>query len=211
MLFNPSFDRNMKKIFALIVLAAGLSGCAMMTKPGAPLYGFGQREKLDQAVLLQKQGKTDDAVKLLSGIVAEPGVKGVTDEALFRLGIMRIGAGFDAETIDKGKKYLDRLVKEYPESSWTVLASPLTVFLATSDKGLQQGKKLSEQNASLAKENRDLKENIGSLAKELKSVKESNGSLSKENADLRDRVEKLKYIDIDLEKGSKRLRKINTR
>ncbi len=179
----------------------------MMTKPGAPFYGLGQKDKLDKALTLQKQGKSGDAVKLLSEIVEEPAVPGVTDEALFRLGVLRIGTGFGADSIDKGKRDLDRLAKEYPASSWALLASPLKDFLTSSDKALQQGKKLSDQNASLAKENRELKENIVSMARELKSTKESHASLTKENADLRERVEKLKYIDLDLEKGSKRFRR----
>ncbi len=210
MLFHPSFVKATKRLLA-VILVTSLSGCAMMTSPGAPFYGMGQKDKLDKAFALQKQGKSEDAIKLLSGIVNEPGVTGVTDEALFRLGVLRIGSGFGSDSVDKGKKDLDRLAKEYPASSWTLLASPLREFLASSDKALRQGKKLSEQNVSLAKENRELKENIISMAREMKSAKESCVSLTKENADLRERVEKLKYIDLDLEKGSKRLRRHNVR
>jgi hypothetical protein len=43
------------------------------------------------------------------------------------------------------------------------------------------------------------------MAKELRNVKEINASLSKENSGLRQRVEKLKSIDLDMEKGNKHL------
>jgi hypothetical protein len=192
----------MKK-FILIILLIGMSGCVSLTKPGAPFYGMGQKSKLDKATMLQNQGKTADAVTLLTEITEDPGVSGVTDEALFRLGILRLSSGFEANNLEQGKKDLGRLAKDYPASSWNLLALPLTEFLALSDKALRQGKKLTQQNLSLTKENKELKENNLSMARELKNVKESNVSLSKENAELRQRVEKLKSLDLDMEKGNK--------
>jgi hypothetical protein len=182
-----------------------MNGCATLTKPGAPFYGMGQKDKLATASMLQKQGKTSESKNLLSEICAEPAVPGVTDEALFRLAILRLGSEFEADNIEKCKKELDRLAQDFPSSSWTQLALPLRNFLASSGKALKQGKKLSEQNKSLSKENRELKDNSLSMAKELRNVKEINASLSKENSGLRQRVEKLKSIDLDMEKGNKHL------
>jgi hypothetical protein len=193
----------MKK-YIVIILLIGLGGCATMTKPGAPFYSVGQKGKLDKATKLLEQGKTAAAEKLLTEISNEPGVPGVTDEALLRLGILRLGSRVTTDSIEKSRKELDRLAKDFPASSWTLLSLPLRDFLASANKSKQQGKKLAEQNLSLTKENKECKENSLSMAKELKNIKDANVSLTKENTDLRQRVEKIKSLDLDMEKGSKR-------
>ncbi len=206
MLIQPAFGKTMKKII-LIILLVGISGCASLTRPGAPFYEMEQRDKLDKATMLQKKEKTAEAVTLLTKITEDPGVSGVTDEALFRLAILRLSSGFDADNLEQSKRFLVKLKKNYPASSWSLPALSLTEFLELSDKALQQGMKLKQQNISLTRENKELKENNLSMARELKNVKETNLNLSKEISELSLRVEKLKYLDLDMEKGNKHLRR----
>ncbi len=182
-----------------------------MSKPGGPFYGSGQKNKLADALALIQQGKKADGAEILAAICKEPPVPGVTDEALFRLSVLRLESGANANSIAQSKRDLDRLVREYPGSSWAPPASALSGFLSRIDnklqhlqQDLQQDGKLKEAIISLTKENRELKERNAVLSKEQKVLKESNLSLVKENAELRQNVEKLKYIDIDLERRPRR-------
>ncbi len=201
----------MKKFALIIILVIGLNGCATLSKPGAPFYGMGQKKKLSSALTFLQQGKTADAAELLSAICEEPGVPGVTDEALFRLSVLRLGSGMETTAVEQSKNDLVRLEKEYPSSSWVPLASTLREFLASTNNKLGREKKLKELNQSLSRENRELKEtnrelkehNI-SLSKEQRVLKDSNLSLLKENAELRQSVEKMKSLDLDLERRPKR-------
>lgn len=188
------------------MLVIGVGGCAALTKPGAPLYDMGQKNKLSTALELQGQGKKAEAFELLTAICKEPGVPGVTDEALFRLSVLRLGAAGETNGVAQSKKDLERLAKEYPSSTWAPLASALGDFLASTNNRLQREKKLKDLNLSLSRENRDLKEENRelkqhnfSLSKEQRGLKESNLSLLKENAELRQSVEKMKSLDLDLE------------
>lgn len=208
---KAAFESIMKKLALTIILVIGLSGCATLTKPGGPFYGTGQKNKLSGALTLLQQGKSADAAEVLTAICEEPGVPGVTDEALFRLSVLRLGSVMEANVVEQSKHDLERLEKEYPSSSWVPLASTLREFLASTNNKLLREKKLKDQNLSLSRENRDLKEeNRGlkehnnSLSKEQRLLKESNLSLLKENAELRQNVEKMKTIDLDLERRPKR-------
>ncbi len=194
--------------FALIItVVIGLSGCATLSEPGGPFYGAEQKKMLSDAVLLLQQGKTARAAELLTAVCKAPPVPGVTDEALFRLGVLRLGSGDETKKITQSRSYLNRLVKEFPDSSWTPQASTLSGFLAGTDNRLQQiqqESRLKEVIISLTKENRELKERNASLLKEQRILKDSNLSLLKENTELRQNVEKLKYIDLDLERRPRR-------
>ncbi|HET6420945.1 MAG TPA: hypothetical protein VFG19_12345 [Geobacteraceae bacterium] len=193
----------MRKIALIIILAFGLGGCATLSQPGGPFYGVEQKKMLSDAVILLQQGKKARAAELLAAVCKAPPVPGVTDEALFRLGVLRLGPGDESKTITQSRNYLNRLVKEFPDSSWTPPALTLSGFLAGTDnklQQLQQDGKLKEVIISLTKENRELKERNASLLKEQRVLKDSNLSLLKENTELRQNVEKLKYIDLDLER-----------
>lgn len=193
----------MRKFALLITLAVGLGGCATLSEPGGPFYGVEQKKMLSDAVILLQQRKTARATELLTAVCKAPPVPGVTDEALFRLGVLRLGSGDESKTITQSRSYLNRLVKEFPDSSWTPPASTLSGFLAGTDNKLQQHQqesKLREVIISLTKENRELKDRNASLLKEQRILKDSNLSLLKENTELRQNVEKLKYIDLDLER-----------
>lgn len=147
-----------------ISLIALFNGCAV-------LNAIDQRSTLSSATEMIKKGEDDVAVVLLEEICSEKGVKGITDEAMFRLGLLYLDHKTRAEGLTKAHNILERLHKEYPESEWTIQALPLLKFL---------------------KETR-------SMRRKIEELEESNTSLLKENKKLNLDIEKLKTLDLELE------------
>ncbi len=141
----------MKKLILIMTTVLALSGCATLAKPGGMLYRSGQEEKLAKAQTLLKHGKTSAATKLLTEVSVEPGVPGVTDEALIRLGLLRLAAG------QQGRRDLERLTREYPTSSWAPLAANLISYLDAADDAREQNRKLSRDNKELRQSIEQLK------------------------------------------------------
>ncbi|HEX8960932.1 MAG TPA: hypothetical protein VF775_05100 [Geobacteraceae bacterium] len=133
----------MKKLILIMMAALALSGCATLEKPGGVLYRSGQGKKLARVENLLKHGKTSAATKLLAEICTEPGVPGVTDEALIRLSLLKLAAGQQA------RRDLERLTKEYPTSSWAPLAANLIEHLDAADDAREQNRKLTKENKEL--------------------------------------------------------------
>ncbi|GFO53947.1 hypothetical protein GMSM_09540 [Geomonas sp. Red276] len=98
---------------------------------------------------------------MLEKVVAEPGSKGVTDEALFRLSILTLGPGEKRRTASI--RYLERLRREYPASKWTEQARPLLDYLKGVSDLAKQNQNLKTHNLSLSKENKELHRNINRL------------------------------------------------
>ncbi len=117
----------MKNIVLLAILAFAVSGCA--TTSGT-LYRHRQARKLCSAVTLLQKKEVPAAMELLTAITTEQGVADVTDEALFRLALLNIGAEPDKGKIVKTLQLLKRLEAEYPASAWAVQAAPLQKLLA---------------------------------------------------------------------------------
>ena len=153
----------MTKYTLIIMMVLALGGCATLTKPDGIFYSYGQHKKLAGAVTLLEEGKTSAAAKLLSAICDEKGVPGVTDEALFRLSLLRLESAQERNGMTQAQRDLERLQKEYPTSSWAPLASSLTDFLTSDDEARLQARKLKELNGALTKENRDLRQSIEKL------------------------------------------------
>ncbi len=147
-----------------------------MSRPGGMLYSSSQEKKLARGVELMREGNTSAAIDLLAALAAEPGAPGITDEALFRLSLLHIGAGLQRSGILKAEHDLQRLKKEYPSSPWAIVAGDLTEFLASADSARQSNKRLKELNLSLTRDNREVRQSI----------------------------DKLKKMDLELGKGSKR-------
>lgn len=157
-MLQQAFATPMKNILILCVIMA-LGGCVSLSRPGGVLYPSTQSNRLAQAVALLEQGRTDAARELLAALCAEPGVAGITDEALLRLSLLRLGAGQDRQI----RHDLERLKKEYPASSWSPLADLLNEQLLSSEELQQQNRKLKEQNSSSTRENRELRQSIEKL------------------------------------------------
>ncbi|WP_298273279.1 tetratricopeptide repeat protein [Geobacter sp.] len=141
-----------------------------------------QEERLETARTLLLKGDTDGAVRQLRAVVAAKKIKGVTDEALFRLALLTIPEDFDREEFTQAANLLERLRKEFPSSIWTAQAAPLASFLTEFPSRLQASTELRRQ---------------------IKSLKDVNLSLTRENKELRLNIEKLKILDVELEKKTK--------
>jgi hypothetical protein len=166
----------MKKRVTVIVSVLCLNACAHTGNNGI-FYQYAQERKLAAAVQLQKEGKKAAAVEALTTLCAERGVPGITDEALFRLSLLTLKSSLEngRDTLQPAQQGLERLRKEYPASPWTGMAVPLTEMLAATADLRRQNRTLRNQNQSLSKENQELRENI----------------------------EKLKRLDLELEKKAK--------
>lgn len=171
----------MKRLLAVSAVVIGIGGCA--TTGISNKYSQDQRRKLMLAQILLEDNKAAAAKDILTSLSNEPGVLGVTDEALFRLALLNLEAGDQKIATGKAGRNLDKLIKFYPTSSWKSHAVTLKGLLDTYDG-------TADEKADLEKTARSLKNSNQSLARELK--------------DLRQDMEKLKNLELELEMKKKR-------
>jgi hypothetical protein len=160
----------MKKHLLVLVIAVTLYGCAELPKKQAGMNNgkmeakqalyLAQALKLDTATRLISQNKISAATELLAAICSAKGVPGITDEAMFRLALLYLGAGQGRGGIIQSQQMLERLQKEYPSSSWKPHAASLLELIATLNRKIRN---LKGENVSLSKENRELRLNIEKL------------------------------------------------
>jgi hypothetical protein len=177
----------MKRIAAITITSLILSGCSVL-----PFHGFtpspkeGLRNKLDTASSALAKGKTHEADTLLHEIIAHSSVAGVTDEAIFRLALLRLSGDEDNTDNDASRLLLTRLQKEFPHSQWTTLSRPVV--------GLLDGmKELDNENQRLN----------GARYRELQNIKGLNQSLIRQNRGLQQTLDRLKAMDLELERKSR--------
>jgi len=137
-----------------------------------------QERRLAGALEFLRAGNEPAARTLLAKVVEGPAYNGVTDEALFRLSLLylRDEAGKGAV---RALELLERLNHEFPRSAWTHQAAPLAEYLA----GVRT---------------------LRDRQREVKTLKELNLSLSRDNREMRQSIERLKSLDLELEKKIKR-------
>lgn len=167
----------MKRLIAVVAVIIGLAGCA--TTGVSNQYSQDQRRKLMLAQILLEDNKVAAAKDILTSISNEPGVLGVTDEALFRLALINLEAGEQKIATGRAGRNLDKLIKFYPTSPWKAHAVTLKGLLDSYD-GVVDEK--------------------AELEKTARSLRGSNQSLTKELKDLRQDMEKLKNLELELEK-----------
>lgn len=149
----------MKKIGLVIfyfTLIWGLNGCAVMNP-------ISQRSTLSSATELLKKGNDNAAIVLLEEISSQNRVPGITDEAMFRLGLLYLDQQPRAKGLTKARNMLERLNKEYPGSEWSILSAPLMKFLKETTSAQRKIEKLEETNTSILRENKKLKIDIERL------------------------------------------------
>lgn len=170
----------MKRLVTFTYLV--LTGCATTTVDGtrANVNCDNKEHSLTRAVALYERGNEKDATACLQEIIAKGKNSGVTDEALFRLSLINLRKAVDREDVEQSQRRLETLQRDYPSSSWTQMAVPLIAFLRESQR---QSRELKAVNNNL---------------------RGHNLSLSKENRELRQTIEKLKYLDLELEKKPRR-------
>jgi hypothetical protein len=132
---------------------------------------------------LIRSGNDDAARELLQKVGAEKTIPGVTDEALFHLGLLSLKEETEASEFPQTRQILERLIRDYPGSIWAVQATPLNDLLV--------GRWLSEIS-------------LGKARRQVKALKDSNLSLTRENKEMRLNIEKLKSLEQELEQKSRR-------
>jgi hypothetical protein len=182
----------MKRTMTAVLFALALSGCAHIPfLDGGSLAAHDFREKMATSEGFLNQGDTAKAAAVLKEVCDHSSLTGVTDEALFRLAILQLQNGKNGEGYAPSRQLLDRLRSEFPHSQWTRLAVPVIELLDSTDE-------LHRQNSSL----RVLNSSLSKGSKELQNVKGLNQSLSKQNKDLQQTIERLKSLELELERKS---------
>ena len=175
----------MRKFCLLLIIAVGMSGCAGLQKkteiPAREQTSAredyeastnaqkksqmaanrqAQARNLDTAKKLLQQNRVSAAREVLVNISSARGVSGVTDEALFRLALLYLDDGQGNNDIAQAQSTLEKLMKEYPASSWKKHADSLIDLIAALNRKI---KHLKGENLSLTKENKELRLNIEKL------------------------------------------------
>lgn len=137
-----------------------------------------QERRFAGALVFLRSGKEKEARDLLELVVTGPPRSGVTDEALFRLSLLYL-----RDDVGKGpvrtQELLERLIYEFPRSLWTHQGAPLAAYL----NGVRT---------------------LRDKQREVRTLKELNLSLSRDNREMRQSIERLKSLDLELEKKIKR-------
>lgn len=179
-----------KQIVLVIVVALLplVSGCSyfgwkkyVVTVPAgdsSPPSVADQERRFAGALEFLKTSNEQAARDLLEQVVEGPSRVGLTDEALFRLSVLSLREEGNKGTA-RSIELLERLKTEFPQSLWTHQAAPLSAYL-TSVKSLRDRQR------------------------EVKTLKELNLSLSRDNREMRQSIERLKSLDLELEKKIKR-------
>jgi len=180
------FDRT--AIVAALVAVLCLAGCGVfknsvtssvtITDREHPVTSHGQERSFAGALEYLRSGKELGARELLERVVEAPPVKGITDEAFFRLALLNLRDEGEKGSA-RAKNLLDRLALEFPKSIWTRQAAPLAFYL----EGIKS---------------------LRDKQREMKTLRDLNLSLNRDNRDLRQTLEKLKNLDLELEQKIKR-------
>jgi hypothetical protein len=170
----------MNRLLLITILFVCLAGCATSKGKLTPPPSNRNQASGDLSAALHEleRGRQEAAIALLEKVVAEPGVRGVTDEALFRLSVLNLSQD-EKLRVSTSIRYLERLEKEYGDSKWTQQGKPLLLLL--------------NDFVQVEKRNHDLKQLNISLSKQ-------NAALSKENKELHQSINRLKDFDLKMER-----------
>ena len=183
-----------RTFFTIPFLLLLLTGCATTGSGGNLLTRLTEGRRLSEAIDHLEKGNLDTAATILEGITKQAGVSGVTDEALFRLAIIRLQNNTNGAS--QTTALLERLIRDYPGSPWTKQGVPLLEYVSSIDDARKLARNLKILNLSLTRDNKELRTTNQNLGKE-------NKDLAKENKELHQNIEKLKHLDIELEKKSR--------
>jgi hypothetical protein len=173
---------------AALALMTIVCGCSQLgwkiypasksTEVAVPPSISDQERRFAGALEFLRSGNEQASRELFEQVVDGPSRSGVTDEALFRLSILSLQEEGSKGTA-RALELLERLNSEFPQSLWSKQVAPLRGYLA----GV---KTLKDRQ------------------REVKALKELNLSLSRDNREMRQSLERLKNLDLELEKKIKR-------
>ncbi|NVN98505.1 MAG: hypothetical protein HXX17_04205 [Geobacteraceae bacterium] len=153
----------MKRLVLIVFFGVGLLGCSTFNGPTSSIISrYEANRKLSSAIQEVERGRYSAAIAIFEEIIAEPGINGVTDEALFRVSLLKLLY----EEKDGGVsslRYLEMLRSYFPESSWTQQSKTLYEFVKGAVEAKKQNRNLKIHNLSLTKDNKDLHQSIDRL------------------------------------------------
>lgn len=120
-------------------------------------------------------GEYGKSGKIFEEMIARPAEAGITDEALFQLALLNLTAN-NREGTSKSYHLLQRLIKEHPRSAWAHLGQPLIELL----------------------------DNLAEQRRQIAAIKNQNQSFGKEIKELHQTIDRLKSLDLEMEKKSRR-------
>lgn len=151
----------MKKAVAAILMAITLAGCSILPKGGEGTPSTEEQRK--------KLAQAVGLVKAGNTSAAGKILAGICREkpmpGITDEALFRLSIISLRTAADKeaASEQLERLQKEFPTSAWTKTAAPLTDLLAQYEEVRNQVRSLKTTNQSLARENRELLQNIERL------------------------------------------------
>ncbi len=162
------------------IVIATLGGCGT-TDYTTKTAGQERRQVLLEGVQALRTGDLRQSHELLEQVVNAPPVAGITDEALFRLALVQLAEeGTGTRGTPRSVSLLESLQKQYPLSQWTPQAAILLTWLGELKNSRERDR-----------------EHINRLMRE-------NRELLRDNRELRQNIERLKNIDLDIEKKRSR-------
>jgi len=166
------------KWIAVLCLLQLCGGCMLFNSHQTGASIPSHEQQFANALQFLRQGNEQGARELLEQVVVAPGLPGVTDDALFRLAILRLRDGGEKGG-QESYSLLARLAKEYPDSIWTHQSAALATCLLSTQKLFEK-------------------------QRESRTLRELNLHLNRENKELRLNMEKLKKLDLELDQKNRR-------
>ena len=162
-----------------IIAIMALGGCSTMGSSSS-YHENSQEQRLIDGIQVLRTGDLRHSHDLFEQVVKAPPLVGVTDEALFRLALLQLAEDEGRGGTSRTQPLLELLQKEYPQSPWTPQATILLTWLGDLKSNRERDR---ERISHLIRENREL---------------------LRENRELRQNIERLKNIDLDIERKRSR-------
>ena len=155
----------------MALLIAGCAASTPSTTGSSPGFmdRFSESRKLGEGVELLDEGKPVAAARMFHAVTTGKPVRGVTDEALFRLALLSLRGG--EKGYANASQLLKRLKREYPASIWTAQAAPLAALLSDVEELREQNRSLKGNSQAQNKEIGDLKKEISALNSQIRQLK----------------------------------------
>ncbi|WP_183352998.1 hypothetical protein [Geomonas silvestris] len=163
-----------RRFLTLSVLAL-CAGCASVNGWWQGRGAHREPEKKSQPAELKQpaQGEPAGPPKAVKKAPAGKTGTATADQVLFRRALLALKPSRETVVSKRGRQLLTRLKREYPASPWSAEAAPILELIEIADE--------------LSRENRELKA--------------TNDSLSAEVEELNGNIEKMKRLDMELEKA----------
>lgn len=128
------------------------------------------------------------------------------EDDLFREGLSSLKTEGQRQAYDKARSAFENLLRSYPKSKWSEPARRFIALLDELESCQQQGSDTCNQMATLEREKAEAFLENASLRKTLKLTQERLQTETQENEALKEDLQRLKNLEIQLEKRERMLR-----